>query len=292
VKYAFIERHRTVWPIRTMCRVIQVSHSGFYDWAERKPGKRAQANQILKAHIQESFHGSDRTYGSPRVWGDLQDWGYVCSENRVARLMRQLGLKARSRRRRQPGDSGVRPEHSIAPNLLDRQFDATSPNQRWVSDFTYIWTAEGWLYLAAVLDLYSRRIVGWSMSASMTAQLVIDALMMAIWRRGKPVSLMHHSDQGSQYTSEDFQRLLADQGITCSMSRRGECWDNAAMESFFSTLKIERVHRRRYKERDEARADVFDYIERFYNPKRRHSTLNGISPVEFENRNSGLAVCP
>lgn len=206
--------------------------------------------------------------------------------------MQQLGLKARAKRRRQPGDTGVRPEHTIAPNLLERQFVATAPNQRWVSDFTYVWTAEGWLYVAAVIDLYSRRVVGWSMSQNMTAQLVIDALMMAIWRRGKPVSLMHHSDQGSQYASEDFQRLLADQGITCSMSRKGDCWDNAAMESFFSTMKIERVHRKRYKTRDEARADVFDYIERFYNPKRRHSTLNGISPVEFEKRYPGLTVCP
>ena len=292
MRYAFVERHRTVWPVRTMCRVIEVSHSGFYDWVERQPSRRTQANQILKACIQDSHHASDRTYGSPRVWLDLRDWGYPCSENRVARLMRQLGLKARSKRRRQPSDTGLRPEHSIAPNLLDRQFAAASPNQRWVADFTYIWTAEGWLYLAVVLDLYSRRAVGWSMHASMTAQLVIDALMMAIWRRGKPSMLMHHSDQGSQYTSEDFQRLLTDQGITCSMSRKGECWDNAAMESFFSSLKMERVHRRRYKTRDEARADVFDYIERFYNPKRRHSTLNGISPVEFEKRYPGLAVCP
>lgn len=292
MRYAFIERHRALWPVRTMCRVIQVSPSGFYDWVERKPSRRAQANQILKARIQESFHGSDQTYGSPRIWLDLQDWGYDCSENRVARLMQELQLKARRKRRRLPGDTGLRPEHSIAPNLLDRHFVASAPNQRWVADFTYIWTVEGWLYLAAVLDLYSRRAVGWSMSAGMTAQLVIDALMMAIWRRGKPSTLMHHSDQGSQYTSEDFQRLLKDQGITCSMSRKGECWDNAAMESFFSTLKMERVNRQRYKTRDEARADVFDYIERFYNPKRRHSTLNGISPVEFEKRYSSLTVCP
>ena len=292
-----------------MCRVIQVSHSGFYDWVEREPSRRAQTNQTLTARIQESFHGSDRTYGSPRVWLDLRDWGCDCSENRVARLMQALQLKARRKRRRLPGDSGLRPEHSIAPNLLDRHFVASAPNQRWVADFTYIWTVEGWLYVAVVLDLYSRRAVGWSMSASMTAQLVIDALMMSIWRRGKPSALMHHSDQGSQYTSEDFQRLLKDQGITCSMSqreaihyatsrmwhchsRKGECWDSAAMESFFSTLKLERVHRQRYKTRDEARADIFDYIERFYNPKRRHSTLNGISPVEFEKRYSSLTVCP
>ena len=151
-----------------------------------------------------------------------------------------------------------------------------------VADFTYLWTAEGWLYLAAVLDLYSRRVVGWSMSPAMTAQLVIDALMMAIWRRGKPVALLHHSDQGSQYTSEDFQRLLADQGITCSMSRAGEVWDNSAMESFFSSLKTERTASKVYRTREQARADVFDYIERFYNPTRRHSTLGYVSPIEFE----------
>jgi putative transposase len=229
VKYAFIERHRVVWPVRTMCRVMDISHSGFYDWAGRKPSRRSQANQVLKAHIQQSFHGSDRTYGSPRVWRDLKDWGYACSENRVARLMKQLELKARQKRRRVPGDAGIRQEHCIAPNLLERQFEASAPNQRWVADFTYIGTAEGWLYLAVVLDLYSRRVVGWAMSPNMTAQLVIDALMMAIWRRGKPVSLMHHSDQGSQYTSEDFRGLLADQGIVCSMSRRGDCWDTQSM---------------------------------------------------------------
>lgn len=292
MKYAFIAKYKVIWPVRMMCRVIGVSHSGFYDWLVRKPSRREQANQIIKAHIQESYHGSDRTYGSPRVWRDLYDWGITCSVNRVARLMQQLGLMARRKRRYKPSDNGVRALHAIAPNLLERQFDASAPNQRWVADFTYIWTAEGWLYLAAVMDLFSRRIVGWSMQGGMTAQLVIDALMMAVWRRGKPDALLHHSDQGSQYTSEDFQQLLASQGITCSMSRKGDCWDNAAMESFFSTLKIERVNRRRYKTRNEVRADVFDYIERFYNPKRRHSTLGGISPVEFEKGYTGLTMCP
>jgi putative transposase len=292
VKYGFMARHRAVWPIRTMCRMLGVSHGGFYDWCGRGPSRRSQNNDRLLAKIRACFLHSDRTYGSPRVWLDLVDLGECCSENRVARLMRAAHLQARAKRRGLPSDLGVRPEHLIAANLLDRQFAATAPNQRWVADFTYLWTAEGWLYLAAVLDLYSRRVVGWSMSPAMTAQLVIDALMMAIWRRGKPVALLHHSDQGSQYTSEDFQRLLADQGITCSMSRRGDCWDNAAMESFFSTLKIERIHRKRYATRDEMRADVFDYIERFYNPRRRHSTLGQISPIEFETRYAGLAKCP
>ena len=166
--------------------------------------------------------------------------------------------------------------------MLDRAFEASVPNRKWIADFTYIWTAEGWLYVAAVLDLFSRRVVGWSMSATMTAQLVTDALVMAIWRRGKPDTLLHHSDRGSQYTSEQFQRLLADHGVTCSMSRSGNCWDNAAMESFFSSLKIERVNGKLYRTRDEARADVFDYIERFYNVRRRHSTIGYISPMAFE----------
>ena len=196
--------------------------------------------------------------------------------------MQVAGIKARHKRRRQPGQSlaGV---HSIAPNLLDRQFEATGPNQKWAADFTYVWTAEGWLFVAVVLDLYSRRVVGWSMQATMSAQLVMDALMMALFRRGRPQAVMHHSDQGSQYTSEDFQRLLDSHGITCSMSRRGNCWDNAAMESFFSTLKTERLSRKQYCTREDLSADVFDYIERFYNPKRRHSTIGYISPVQFEN---------
>jgi len=176
----------------------------------------------------------------------------------------------------------------VPANLLDRQFAAERPNQKWIADFTYIWTAEGSLYVAAVIDLFSRRVVGWSMSAAMTAQLVTDALLMAIWRRGKPDALLHHSNQGSQYSSEPFQRLMVDHGIVCSMSRSGNVWDNAAMESFFSSLKTERIERKNYRTRNEARADVFDYIERFYNATRRHSTIGYVSPVEFE-RKLGLA---
>lgn len=287
MRYGFIARHRTVWPTRAMCRVMEVSHSGFYEWLGRSPSCWQRENLRLTGRIRESFEASDRTYGSPRVWRDLHEWGEACSENRVARLMQAAGLQARRKRRRSPTDTGVRPEHSIAANMLERQFEADAPNRKWVADFTYLWTAEGWLFVAAVLDLYSRRIVGWSMSASMTAQLVSDALLMALWRRGKPDELLHHSDQGSQYTSEDFQRLLRDHGIVCSMSRRGDCWDNAAMESFFSSLKTERTSRKRYATRDEARADVFDYVERFYNPRRRHSTLGYLSPVQFEQRLMG-----
>lgn len=287
MRYGFVARHHTVWPTRAMCRVMEVSHSGFYEWLGRTPSQRQRENLRLSGRIRESFEASERTYGSPRVWRDLHDWGESCSEKRVAQLMQAAGLQARRKRRRSPTDTGVRPEHSVAANMLERQFEADAPNRKWVADFTYIWTAEGWLFVAAVLDLYSRRIVGWSMSGAMTAQLVSDALLMALWRRGKPDELLHHSDQGSQYTSEDFQRLLHDHGIVCSMSRRGDCWDNAAMESFFSSLKTERTSRKRYVTRDEARADVFDYVERFYNPRRRHSTLGYLSPMQFEQRLMG-----
>ncbi len=287
MRYGFIARHRTVWPTRAMCRVMEVSHSGFYEWLSRAPSRRQRENLRLGERIRASFEASDRTYGSPRVWRDLHDWGETCSRKRVARLMRAAGLQARRKRRRSPTDGGLRPEHGIAANTLGRQFKADAPNRKWVADFTYIWTAEGWLFVAAVLDLYSRRIVGWSMSGSMSSRLVSDALLMALWRRGSPAGLLHHSDQGSQYTSEAFQRLLSDHGIVCSMSRRGECWDNAAMESFFSSLKTERTNRKHYATRDEARADVFDYVERFYNPRRRHSTLGYLSPLQFEQRLMG-----
>ena len=282
MRYGFIAKHRAQWPIRVMCRVLQVSASGFYEWDGRSPSQRSVDNEKLTGLIRQSFAASDRTYGSRRVWQDVREWGHCVSVNRVARLMAAAGLVARRKRRRRPGDSAQATQHTIAPNLLQRQFEAEAPNRRWLADFTYIWTAEGWLYLAVVLDLFSRRIVGWSMKEEMTSQLVIDALLMAIWRRGSPKELLHHSDQGSQYTSDDFQRVLAAQGIVCSMSRRGDCWDNAAMESFFSTLKTERASRTIYRTRDQARADVFDYIERFYNPRRRHSTLQYLSPVRFE----------
>jgi len=281
-RFGFIAKHRGAWQTREMCETLGVSRGGFYEWLSRPRSRRSLENEQLLVQVRTSFERSDHTYGSPRVWHDLRAWGYRCGVHRVARLMLAAGLQARRKRRRLPSDLGVRPESSIAPNLLDRQFVATAPNQRWVADFTYIWTNEGWLYFAVVLDLYSRRVVGWSASSQMVSQLVTDALIMALWRRGKPQELLHHSDQGSQYSSEQFQQLLADQGVTCSMSRSGDVWDNSAMESFFSSLKIERVHRRGYRTRDEARSDVFNYIECFYNPHRRHSTLDYVSPAAYE----------
>jgi putative transposase len=236
----------------------------------------------LSAQVRQSFLDSDRTYGARRVWRDVLGTGHPCGLHRIERLMRAQAFRARPRRRRLPIDSGVRSHAAAAANVLDRQFQTNAPNRKWVADFTYLWTAEGWLYVAVVLDLYSRRVVGWSMQSSMTAQLVTDALMMAVWRRGRPDALLHHSDRGSQYTSDEFQRLLRELGITCSMSRSGNVWDNSAMESFFATLKTERTARKTYRTRSEAKADVFDYIERFYNTKRQHSTIGYLSPAQFE----------
>lgn len=288
MRFAFIAKHRGIWPAGWICEALGVSRGGFYAWLSRPRSKRSRSDEELGAKVRASFLASDRTYGARRVWHDMLAEGIECGLHRIERLMRLQGLKSRPRRRRMPVDTGERCSSAVAPNVLDRAFEASSPNRKWIADFTYVWTAEGWLYVAAVVDLFSRRVVGWSMNAAMTAQLVTDALLMAVWRRGKPGALLHHSDRGSQYTSEQFQRLLSDHGITCSMSRSGNCWDNAAMESFFSSLKTERIGRKIYRTRDEARADVFDYIERFYNVKRRHSAIGYKSPMEFE-MSAGLA---
>jgi putative transposase len=281
MRFAFIAKHRHVWPLEWMCSALEVSRSGFRAWSTRAPSARALADAALAPVIERSFKASDRTYGARRVWRDVLAEGLACGLHKVERLMRRNALRARPRRRCLPKDRAKR-EAAVAANVLDREFEASGPNQKWIAGFTYVWTAEGWLYVAAVIDLFSRRVVGWSMSATMTAQLVTDALIMALWRRGRVEMVLHHSDQGSQYASAQFQDLLKAHGITCSMSKLGDVWDNAAVESFFSSLKIERIRGRVYRSRDEARADVFDYIERFYNPKRRHSTLGYLSPVDFE----------
>jgi putative transposase len=288
MKFVFIAKHRNIWPVAWLCNAMGVSRSGFHAWLGRSPSARSRSDEALGQQVKASFVGSERTYGARRVWRDLLAEGADCGLHRIERLMRLQALRARPRRRRLPKDEGDRQAHGVPANILDRQFEAERPNQKWIADFTYIWTGEGWLYVAAVIDLFSRRVVGWSMSATMTAQLVADALVMAVWRRGKPNALLHHSDRGSQYSSEQFQRLMAESGIVCSMSRSGNVWDNAAMESFFSSLKTERTARKAYQTRNEARADVFDYIERFYNAIRRHSTIGYVSPVEFE-RKVGLA---
>ncbi len=286
--FAFVAKNRGIWPVALTCEALGVSRSGFYAWLSRSPSDRTRQHKTMAVAIRQSFLDSDRTYGARRVWRDLLAAGIRCGLHAVERLMRLNALRARPRRRRLPSDNGKRPTTELAANVLDRQFKAAAPNRKWVADFTYIWTAEGWLYVAVVIDLYSRRVIGWSMSAGMAAELATNALMMAVWRRGRPRELLHHSDRGSQYTSEQCQRLMAEHGIVCSLSRSGNVWDNAAMESFFSTLKTERTAAKVYRSRDAARADVFDYIERFYNPRRRHSTLGYISPVDFEEQ-AGLA---
>jgi putative transposase len=249
-----------------------VSRSGFHAWLGRAPSKRGREDEEIGAKVRASLVASARTHGARRVWRDVLAEGVDCGLHRIERLIQAQALRARPRRRGLPKDEGQRLAVS-APNVLDRAFHADRPNQKWIAGFTYVWTAEGWLYVAAVIDLFSRRVVGWSMKPEMTAQLAPDALIMAIWRRGKPDALLHHSDQGSQYTSAQFQKLMANNGVLCSMSRCGNVWDNGTMESFFSSLKTERIGKKTYRTRDAARPDVFGYIERFYNTVRRHSTI-------------------
>lgn len=282
MRYAWIEDHRGSFPVSVMCRVLEVSRSGYYAWRERPASERRQRREELVAEMQ-AIHGDRnlRCYGSPRMHRELVARGYRVSENTVARLMSAYGLQSVAARKfRATTDSNhARP---VAENALNQEFDAASrPNAVWLADITYVWTEEGWLYLAAVEDLHTRKIVGWSMAARMKSELVRDALRMAIGRELPEAGLVAHSDRGSQYASEAYQRLLAAHGLTCSMSRRGNCYDNAPMESFFATLKKERIHQVRYRSRAEARADIFGYIESFYNRVRRHSALGYVSPVCF-----------
>jgi putative transposase len=271
-----------VWPLGVMCWVLGVARSGFYAWRKRAMSRRRQRQEQL-VEAMRAIHGQrhKRSYGSPRMHRELVAQGHGVSENTVARLMRESGLRATTARKfRHTTDSNHR--LPVAENVLDRQFRATGPNEKWVSDITYVGTDEGWLYLAAVEDLYSRKVVGWSLGERMTSELVSEALRMAIGRQLPTVDLVSHSDRGSQYASGNYQGLLASEGITCSMSRKGNCWDNAPMESFFATLKKELVHQVRYATRESARQSLFEYIEVFYNRLRRHSALGYQSPQTFE----------
>jgi transposase InsO family protein len=269
-----------------MCRVLKVSRSGFYAWRVRPESQRAKTDRHLIRVIRRLHTDSKGVYGSPKITADLRDEGYRYGRHKVARLMRLAGLKGCPKRRFRVTTQRD-PSHPVAENLLDQDFTAAAPNQRWAADITFIATNQGWLYLAVVMDFYSRRIVGWSMSRWINRHLVIDALNMAIGARRPGGELIHHSDRGSQYTSDDFRDELLKHGIDCSMSARGNCYDNAVVESFFGLMKREWVNRVRYRTREEARADVFEYIECFYNRKRRHGYLGNISPVEFEKRTSG-----
>jgi len=244
--------------------------------------RRARADEKLSGKVRASFLASDRTYGARRVWHDLLAEGVFCGRHRIERLMRLHALRARPRRRRLPSDVGERQPVAVAANVLDRSFEASAPNRKWTADFTYIWTAEGWLYVAVVMDLFSRCVVGWSMSASMTAQLVTDALLMALWRRGKPDALLHHSDQGSQYTSLAFGKRCKEAGVRPSMGSVGDAYDNAMCESFFATLECELLERCRFTSKIEAKMACFSFIEGWYNPVRLHSALGYRSPMAYE----------
>jgi putative transposase len=279
--FRFIDRHRHRWPVAVMCDTLAVSTAGYYAWRHRPVSHRRQRRDQLTAQIRTVHTEVKARYGSPRMHAELVARGHGCCVNTVARLMRQAGIAAKTHRKfRHTTDSNHgRP---VAANVLDRQFTPEVPNEAWVSDITFIPTREGWLYLAVVEDLYSRMVVGWAMAARMTSRLVVDALGMAVQRRLPDAELLAHSDRGSQYASDHYQRLLATHGITCSMSRRADCWDNAPMESFFASLKKELVHHENYQTREEAQASIFEYIEVFYNRQRRHSTLGYQSPAEYE----------
>jgi transposase InsO family protein len=282
MKFQFIEDHRTEFEITAMCRALEVSRSGYYAWRSRPVSPRKMANDNLLDQIKAVHQRSRQTYGSPRIHAELVEGGTRCSQNRVARLMRLNGLAGQQKRAFKVKTTDSNHDYPVAPNLLEQQFVASQPNQTWLADITYIPTDEGWLYLAVVMDLYSRRIVGWAMSDSLQRQLVLDALTMALQARRPPPGLIHHSDRGSQYASQDYQDLLTSHRLCCSMSRAANCYDNAPMESFFGTLKTELVHHRHYPSRAAARTDIFEYIELFYNRYRRHSALAYLSPLRFE----------
>ncbi len=279
--FRFIDEHRDQWPVRLLCDALGVSPAGYYAWRDRPAGTRQQRHDALLVEVRAIHAEFKARYGSPRVHAELAARGHDCCVNTVAKLMRDHGIRAKTARKFRcttDSDHGL----PVADNLLDRQFDPASLNEAWVADITYVPTREGWLYLAAVEDLYSRRVVGWSLADRLESRLAVDALALAVERRLPGEGLLAHSDRGSQYASDHYQRLLARHGITCSMSRRADCWDNAPMESFFASLKKELVHGTAFATRAEARAAIVEYIEMFYNSKRRHSSLGYVAPAEYE----------
>jgi transposase InsO family protein len=297
VRFHFIDAEKAFYPVRLLCRCLAVSRSGYYAWRDRSPSARSRDDTRLKVKIAASHAASRRTYGSPRIHRDLRDAGDRVSRKRVARLMRELEIEGiRKRAFRTTTDSNHR--FPVAPNILMRDFEASEPDTAWTTDITYIQTTEGWLYLAAIMDLFSRRIVGYAMSDRIDRALVLDALRAALARRPGARDLVHHSDRGSQYASHDYRDALDQAGLMCSMSRRGNCWDNAVAESFFGTLKTELLYELPLQSRLATQAAVADYIENFYNVRRRHSSLDYQSPVEFElqhkthRRDGGSAPIP
>ena len=281
MRFAFIEAEKAIFPVVVSCAVLGVSRAGFYAWRTRPPAARTIADQRLAIEVAAIFAEKRRRYGSPRMQRELEARGQRVGRMRVARVMRTHGLRARQPRRfRTTTDS----QHTlpVAPNVLARRFTVTAPNTVWVSDLTYLWTGEGWLYLLVILDLFSRRVIGWALGDRMTRQLALDALAMTLTHREPPHGLLFHSDRGSQYASTEFSQQLAAHGIAASMSRRGDCWDNAVAESFFSTLKLELVYQTAWLTRAHARRAVFEYLEVFYNGQRLHSALGYRSPIAFE----------
>jgi len=281
MRFQFIAAEKAAYPVRLMCRVLKVSRAGFYAWRQRPPAAHRLKDERLALEIAAIYQEHRGRYGSPRVQVVLRDRGYRSGRKRVARLMREQSLRARPRRRyRTTTDS--RHRLPVSANLLARRFTANAPNLAWVTDITYLWTLEGWLYLAVMLDLFSRRVVGFALSERIDVKLALDALVMAIKQRQPAPGLLHHSDRGSQYASHQYRQMLDQHAMVGSMSRRADCWDNAVAESFFASLKLELVYPSQWRTRAEARSAIFEYIELFYNHRRKHSTLGYRSPVEFE----------
>jgi transposase InsO family protein len=286
MKYAFIRDHRRVWPIRVQCRVLRVSVAGYHEHLARRRDldqRRRLSDEVLLLHIRAVYAENRGAYGWPRIWRQLRFQGLRVGKLRVQRLMQQHGIRARGQRRFRVATTDSRHDLPIAPNLVDRNFTAPAPNQVWVGDITYIPTDEGWLFLAVVIDLFSRRVVGWSLREDIRRELVIDALQMAWFQRcrGSQTGLMFHSDRGSQYASYEFSDVLKERGITASMSRKGNCWDNAPSETLFASLKVERLHGKRFATLRQAKDETLDWL-RWYNQTRLHSTLNYVSPMQFE----------
>ena len=281
MRYKFIKEHQDLYEIGLMCRLLEVSSSGYYGWRRRAVSQRKIANQKLFKDIYRIYHENRQVYGSVRIWKSLQKEGIACGRDRVAKLMKANDLTPKKRKRRMVTTKSD-PSKKPAPNLLEQNFEAEAPNQKWTSDITYIPTREGWLYLVIILDLFSRKVVGWAMNKTMTAKLVCDAFQMAVVRRRPGPGLIHHSDRGSQYTSIDFQKLIDDSKALPSMSGKGNCLDNAASESLFGTLKTELVPEDGYPSHLVGKTDIFHYLEGFYNRKRLHSSLGYVSPDEFE----------
>jgi transposase InsO family protein len=282
VRFSFVAAEKASYPVRLLCRCLEVSRAGFYAWQRRGPSSRAREDAVLSVEIAASHTQSRKNYGSPRILRDLRDGGRKVSRKRVARLMRQQGLEGRRRGRRYVKTTDSKHPFPVAANILMRDFKVPAPNVAWATDITYVWTAEGWLYLAAILDLFSRRVVGFAMSDEITRKLPLAALRQALSQRPGTRDLIHHSDRGSQYASQDYRRALEAAGITCSMSRRGDCWDNAVVESFFGTLKSELMQDREFATKAAAILAITEYIEDFYNARRRHSSLGYVSPLMFE----------